>query len=163
MLLLSTLVACLHLGVLGDAPVRAGQSSADDRVFREIRVYAPVAEPEIDQLVQSGVVRALAARGIGPGAAAGSGDGAVMLLTVTTAALDPALRGDSAAVGGGTWYRARLVVTVSTPTRQRTFSVSDWVPETGGVPDRARALSGLVERLSAEVGAWAAAEPSPAG
>jgi len=162
-LLLSTLVACLHLGVLADSPVPAGHFNVDQRVFGEIRVYAPVAEPEIDELLESGVARALAARGIGPGAAAGSTEGAVMVLTVTTAALDPALRGDAAAVGGGTWYRARLVVSVSTPSRQRTFSVSDWVPETGGVPDRVRALSGLVERLSDEVGAWAAAEPSPGG
>ena len=126
-------------------------------------MYAPVAEPGIDELVQGGVARALAARGIGPGAAAGSADGAVMVLTVTTASLDPALRGDASAVGGDTWYRARLVVSVSTPSRQRTFSVSDWVPETGGVPDRARALSGLADRLGDEVGAWAAAEPHAGG
>ncbi len=163
MLLLSTLVACLHLGLLGDVPTSGAQSLADPLVFSEVRVYAPVAERGIDEMVRSGVVQELAARGIGLGAAAGSPSGDVMLLTVTAAALDPALRGDPGAVGGGTWYRARLVVDVSTASRQRTFSVSDWVPETGGVPDRTRAMEGLARRLAAEVGAWAASEPEPSG
>ncbi len=148
MLLLSTLVACLHLGVRppggGDEPLAYDAQ----HVFSGVQVQAPVAEPGVDEAVRSALWRALAARGA-------LGGGLPLAVTVTEASLDPAVRGDSAATGGGLWYRARLVARVNAPDRARTFSLEDWVPETGAVPDRQHTFEALAERLAQEIGAWA--------
>lgn len=140
MLLLSTLVACLHLGV---RPPSASFSAVD--------VRAPVAEPGVDEALRGALLRALAARG------ATGRDGAALGVAITEAALVPSVRGDPAAAGGGLWYEARLVARVTVGTRSRSFEVRDWVPETGAVPDRAAVFDRLCERLGQAIAAWAVA------
>lgn len=120
----------------------------DQGVFSGVEVLAPVAEPGVDEVLRSAVLRTLAARGALSG-------GSALTLTVTVASLDPAVRGDGAAAGGGVWYRARLVAHADTGVRARTFTVDDWVPETGAVPDHERVFRALAERLAQEIGAWA--------
>lgn len=142
MLLLSTLLACLHLGVRPPAAVFGG-----------VEVYAPVAEPGVDEALRSALLRALAAR------QATAASGATVEVRITEAALTPAVRGDPAAPGGGLWYLARLRADVDAGGRARSFEVRDWVPETGAVPDRAAVFDALAGRLAAEAAAWAAAAP----
>lgn len=145
MLLLSTLVACLHLGLV---PPDSVGGAGSDAVFGDIEISAPVAEPGVDEALRTALSQALAARG-------GLGGGPVLAVTITNAALDPTLRGDPAGQGGGLWYRATLVARVDTPSRSRAFVVTDWVLETGQVPDRARVYSALADRLGVQIAAWA--------
>jgi hypothetical protein len=133
MLILSTLLACIHLGL-----------RPSDARFGEVNVSAPVAEPGIDEVLRGAVLRALAAR-------EAVGDGPTLDLVVVDAALTPSVRGDA----GGLWYVARLEVRARASTFEHTFSAQDWVAETGSVPDRARVFSGLADALSMQVAAWA--------
>ncbi|MSP55694.1 MAG: hypothetical protein EXR69_08855 [Myxococcales bacterium] len=145
MLLLSTLVACLHIGLL---PRGGGDVDVPHAVFGSVDVTAPVSEPGVDEAVRTALSLALAARH-------GLGEGSALSVTIIEAGLEPALRGDPAGPGGGLWYRARLAARVHTPSRSRTFVVVDWVAETGRLPDRPRVYAALADRLSVMIAAWA--------
>lgn len=140
MLLLSTLLACFHLGLRPSSVV-----------FGEVSVQAPVAEAGVDEALRGALLRALAARG----AVGAGGAGPALELVVVDAALTPSVRSDAA----GLWYVARLQVRATAGARERVFSVQDWVAETGNVPDRARVYAGLAERVSTQIAVWATASP----
>jgi hypothetical protein len=137
-LLLSTLIACFHLGL-----------RPSDALFGEVNVSAPVAEPGIDEALRGALLRSLAARDA-------VGDGPTLEIVVVEAALTPTVRSDA----GGLWYVARLQARASVSGHERMFSVQDWVAETGSVPDRAHVFVGLAEALSAQVAAWATSAAS---
>ncbi len=142
MLLLSTLVGCLHLGL---RPVDVYDPAVLSRVFGDVEVLAPVAEPGIDEAARGALMTALVARGA-------MGEGPAVRVTIVEASLEPALRGDAAT--GALWYRVRLVAHVEEQGRARDFVLQDWVAEDGQVPDRARIFRGLSERLAQQVAGW---------
>ncbi len=148
--ILSTLLGCLHLGLI---PTNVGADAVGRPVFSEVQVLAPVAEPGVDEAMKSDVTRDLAARGA-------LGGDAPLVVTITEAALDPAMRAAPTGPGGGIWYHARLVARVDRGPVGRTFSVEDWVGDTGQIPDRKRIFDALSQRMSEQIGGWATS-PTP--
>lgn len=126
----------LHLGV---APA--------DSTYRLAAVYAPVAEPGVDEAVRAAVLDALAAR------RAHDAGGEPLTVTVERADFVPGRRGE-----GGLVYEARLVVRLEVGTRARVVSASRPVLDGGGSSGvaelRARVFGELAREVAADGIVW---------
>lgn len=119
----------LHLGVAPPASF-----------YRLAAVYAPVAEPGIDEQVRAAVAEALAARG------AWRGSGVDLVVHVERAELVPGRRGEA-----GLAYEARLVVRFEAGDRRRTVSASRPLVDPGGSAGVAERRARLFDELAREV------------